>query len=333
MDFDLSRVMFICTANVLDTIPGPLRDRMEIIQLPGYTEEEKIQIARRYLVKRQLDANGLKADQASLTDAALSAIVRDYTREAGVRNLEREIGAVLRHAAMGIAEGQAQQVAADAADLPAILGARRFENEAALRTSLPGVATGLAWTPVGGDILFIEAAKVPGSGRLILTGQLGDVMKESARAALTLAKTFTGDSLEKLDIHVHVPACATPKDGPSAGVAMFLALVSLLTGKPVRSDVAMTGEVSLQGLVLPIGGVKEKTLAALRAGVHTVMLPRRNQKDLEDVPAEAREKLRFVWLDRVEDAVRCAIDRGQKTDEGHSAEDRRQGTEDRALAT
>jgi ATP-dependent Lon protease len=307
VDFDLSRVLFIGTANVLDTIPGPLRDRMEIIQLPGYTEEEKIEIARRYLVKRQLDANGLKPEQASLTDAALAAIVRDYTREAGVRNLEREIGSVLRRAAMQIAEGRAQHIEVDAADLAAILGARRFENELALRASVPGVATGLAWTPVGGDILFIEASKVPGSGRLILTGQLGDVMKESAQAALTLAKTWTGDSLEKIDVHVHVPAGATPKDGPSAGVAMFLALLSLLTGKPVRSDMAMTGEVSLRGLVLPIGGVKEKTLAALRAGIRIVMLPRRNQKDLEDVPAEAREKLQFVWLDRVEDAVHAAI--------------------------
>jgi ATP-dependent Lon protease len=307
MDFDLSRVMFICTANVLDTIPGPLRDRMEVIALPGYTEQEKIEIARRYLVKRQLEANGLKPDQASLTDAALAAIVRDYTREAGVRNLEREIGSVLRHVAMRVAEGQAQHVVVDEPDLAAILGPRRFENELALRTSVAGVATGLAWTPVGGDILFIEASKVPGSGRLILTGQLGDVMKESAQAALTLAKTWTGESLEKVDVHVHVPAGATPKDGPSAGVAMFVALVSLLTGKPVSSDVAMTGEVSLRGLVLPIGGVKEKTLAALRAGIRTVMLPRRNEKDLEDVPAEAREKLQFVWMDRVDDAVRCAI--------------------------
>jgi ATP-dependent Lon protease len=307
VDFDLSRVMFICTANVLDTIPGPLRDRMEIIQLPGYTEEEKIEIARRYLVKRQLDANGLKPGQASLTDAALAAIVRDYTREAGVRNLEREIGSTLRRVAMQIAEGQSQQVTVDAPELPAILGPRRFENELAQRTSVPGVATGLAWTPVGGDILFIEASKVPGSGRLILTGQLGEVMKESAQAALTLAKTWTGDALEKVDVHVHVPAGATPKDGPSAGVAMFLALVSLLTGKAVRSDVAMTGEISLRGLVLPIGGVKEKTLAALRAGIRTVMLPRRNEKDLEDVPAEAREKLQFVWLDRVEDAVHYAV--------------------------
>ncbi|MFU1927686.1 endopeptidase La [Bordetella hinzii] len=308
VDFDLSHVMFICTANALDTIPGPLRDRMEIIQLPGYTEEEKVQIARRYLVRRQLEANGLTPEQADITDAALAAIVGDYTREAGVRNLEREIGSTLRHAAMQIAEGKAEHVSIDVGDLAAILGPRRFENEVALRTSVAGVATGLAWTPVGGDILFIEASKVPGSGRLILTGQLGDVMKESAQTALTLAKTWSGDSLEKLDIHIHVPAGATPKDGPSAGVAMFVALASLLSGKPVSADVAMTGEVSLRGLVLPIGGVKEKTLAALRAGIKIVMLPRRNERDLEDVPAEARQKLRFVLLDRVEDAVKCAIE-------------------------
>ncbi|WP_256988328.1 endopeptidase La [Bordetella genomosp. 9] len=309
VDFDLSRVMFICTANVLDTIPGPLRDRMEIIQLPGYTEEEKIQIARRYLVRRQLEANGLKPEQVEITDAALRTIVEDYTREAGVRNLERELGAVLRHAAMQIAEGRQENLRVDTGDLSEPLGPRRFENEVALRTSVPGVATGLAWTPVGGDILFIEASKVPGGGRLILTGQLGDVMKESAQAALTLAKTWSGDALDKVDIHVHVPAGATPKDGPSAGVAMFVALASLLKGTPVRSDVAMTGEVSLRGLVLPIGGVKEKTLAALRAGITTVMLPRRNEKDLDDVPKEARDKLKFVLLDRVEDALDVALEK------------------------
>jgi len=307
VDFDLSRVMFITTANVLDTIPGPLRDRMEIIHLPGYTEEEKLEIAKRYLAKRQLESNGLKPEQAQITEAAIRQIVSDYTREAGVRNLEREIGSVFRSTAMKIAEGKADRVTVDAADLHGILGARKFENEVALRTAVPGVATGLAWTPVGGDILFIEASKVPGSGKLILTGQLGDVMKESAQAALTLAKTWVGESLEKTDIHVHVPAGATPKDGPSAGVAMFLALVSLLVGKPVRSDIAMTGEISLRGLVLPIGGVKEKTLAALRAGITTVMLPKRNEKDLEDVPADAKAKLEFVFLERVEDAIRCAI--------------------------
>ena len=308
VDFDLSKVMFIATANQLDTIPGPLRDRMEIIQLPGYTEEEKLEIARRYLVKRQLEANGLDAEQAVITEAALRRIIGEYTREAGVRNLEREVGAVLRRVAMRIAEGETGPITVDAGDLQAILGASKFENEVAQRAGLPGVATGLAWTPVGGDILFIESAKVPGSGKLILTGQLGDVMKESAQAALTLAKTWTGRKLDDVDIHVHVPAGATPKDGPSAGVAMFLSLVSLLTDKPVRADVAMTGEVSLRGLVMPIGGVKEKTLAALRAGITTVMLPRRNAKDLDDVPTEAREKMKFVLLDRVEDAVRTAID-------------------------
>jgi ATP-dependent Lon protease len=312
VDFDLSKVMFITTANMLDTIPGPLRDRMEIIQLPGYTEEEKLEIARRYLVKRQLEANGLlSADKAiedfTPGDDVLRAIIGDYTREAGVRNLEREIGAVLRHVAMQVAEGKAEKLHVSAADLHAILGPRRYENELAERTALPGVATGLAWTPVGGDILFIEAAKVPGKGRLTLTGQLGEVMKESAQAALTLARTTLGEPFDNVDIHVHVPAGATPKDGPSAGVAMFLAIVSLLMDVPVRADVAMTGEISLRGLVLPIGGVKEKTLAALRAGIKTVMLPKRNEKDLEDVPAEAKAKLEFVFLERVADAIRTAI--------------------------
>ena len=308
VDFDLSRVMFIATANVLDTIPGPLRDRMEVIQLQGYTEEEKLEIARRYLVKRQLEANGLKAEQVTVTDAAIRALIGGYTREAGVRNLEREIGSVFRSVAMKIAEGRAESVTVDAGDLHDILGARKFENELAQRSSVPGVATGLAWTPVGGDILFIEASKVPGSGKLILTGQLGDVMKESAQAALTLAKSYFDESLDKLDLHVHVPAGATPKDGPSAGTAMFIALVSLLSGRPIRADVAMTGEISLRGLVLPVGGIKEKVLAALRAGIGTVMLPRRNEKDLEDVPVSAREKLEFVFLENVADAVRCAMD-------------------------
>jgi ATP-dependent Lon protease len=307
VDFDLSRVMFIATANMLETIPGPLRDRMEVIQLPGYTEEEKVEIAKRYLVARQLEANGLKAEQASLTDAAIRSIIAEYTREAGVRNLEREIGSVLRHVAMQIAEGKAEKVVVDDNQVRETLGAQRFENEVALRTSVPGVATGLAWTPVGGDILFIEASKVPGNGKLILTGQLGDVMKESAQAALTLAKTMTGQTLDKVDLHVHVPAGATPKDGPSAGVAMFLSIASLLIGKPVKSEVAMTGEISLRGLVLPIGGVKEKVLAALRAGIKTVMLPARNRKDLDDVPQEARDKLEFVFLERVEQAVETAM--------------------------
>jgi ATP-dependent Lon protease len=319
VDFDLSKVMFIATANVLDTIPGPLRDRMEIIQLPGYTAEEKLEIAKRYLVKRQLDSNGLKPEQAAVSDEALRALVEDYTREAGVRNLERELGSVLRNVAMKFAEGTKDQVVVEEKDLHAILGARKFENEIALRASVPGVATGLAWTPVGGDILFIEANKVAGTGKLILTGQLGDVMKESAQAALTVAKGFIDAPYDKLDIHIHVPAGATPKDGPSAGVAMFLSLVSLLSGKPIRSDVAMTGEISLRGLVMPIGGLKEKTLAALRAGIKTVMVPRRNEKDLEDIPADAKAKLEFVLLDRVEDAVKCAIGELPATEEKKAA--------------
>ncbi|MGB8433109.1 MAG: endopeptidase La [Burkholderiales bacterium] len=310
--FDLSRAIFITTANMLDTIPGPLRDRMEIIQLPGYTAEEKLEIAKRYLVRRQLEANGLKIGQVTITDAALRAIIQDYTREAGVRNLEREIGSVLRNAATRIAEGNVDSVAIDSADLADILGAAKFEAEVALRTALPGVATGLAWTPVGGDILFVEASRTPGTGKLILTGQLGDVMKESAQAALTLMKSraeamnLPGD-FDKWDVHVHVPAGAIPKDGPSAGVAMFMALTSLFSGRTIRSDTAMTGEISLRGLVLPVGGIKEKVLAALRAGIETVMLPARNRKDLADVPQGARDRLRFVWLDTVDDAVRHAL--------------------------
>jgi ATP-dependent Lon protease len=312
--FDLSRVLFIGTANVLDTIPGPLRDRMEVLVLPGYTEEEKVQIARRYLVRRQLEANGLKPGQAEITDTALHAMVRDYTREAGCRNLEREIGAVLRHVAVRVAEGLAQEVRVDAGDLHEILGPRRFESELAMRTSVPGVATGLAWTPVGGDILFVEGARVPGHGKLILTGQLGDVMKESAQAALSLVKSKAGELgidtalFDKSDIHIHVPAGAIPKDGPSAGVAMYIALVSLLTHRTVRSDIAMTGEISLRGLVLPVGGIKEKTVAASQAGIHTVLLPARNRKDLEDIPQSAREQLEFVWLETVDDAVRVVFE-------------------------
>ena len=312
--FDLSKVLFIGTANVLDNIPGPLRDRMEIIELPGYTEEEKVEIGRRYLIQRQLKANGLSAEQATLSTDALRELVQSYTREAGVRNLEREIGAVLRSAAMKISEGIADQVAVDVNDLPAILGPRKFESELALRTSLPGVATGLAWTPVGGDILFIETSRAPGSGKLILTGQLGDVMKESAQAALSLVKAraerlgIAAKVFEENDIHLHVPAGAIPKDGPSAGVAMFVSLVSLLTERTVHSEVAMTGEISLRGLVLPIGGVKEKSLAALRAGIRTVLLPKRNQKDLEDIPASAREQLNFIWLETVDDALAAALD-------------------------
>jgi ATP-dependent Lon protease len=323
--FDLSRVMFIATANVLDPIPGPLRDRMEVLELPGYTEDEKVQIARRYLVSRQLEANGLTPGQAEITDAALHVTVRDYTREAGCRNLEREIGAVLRHVAVQIAEGLAQQVMVDADGLHEILGPRRFESELAMRTSVPGVATGLAWTPVGGDILFVEGARVAGHGKLILTGQLGDVMKESAQAALSLVKSKAGglgidtELFDKSDIHIHVPAGAIPKDGPSAGVAMYIALVSLLTHCTVRSDIAMTGEISLRGLVLPVGGIKEKTVAASQAGIRTVLLPARNKKDLEDIPESARKQLEFVWLETVDDAVRAAFEDGTVASPGAAA--------------
>ena len=312
--FDLSRVVFITTANVLDTIPGPLRDRMEIISLAGYTASEKLQIASRYLVRRQLEANGLQEGQAEITPAALGEIVEHYTREAGVRGLEREIGKVLRHAAVRIAEGATGPIRIDRGDLAAILGAPVFESEVAMRTSMPGVATGLAWTPVGGDILFVEATRIPGHGKLILTGQLGDVMRESAQAALSIVKNRAASlgidaaEFEKSDIHIHVPAGATPKDGPSAGVAMFMALTSLMTNRTIRSDTAMTGEISLRGLVLPVGGIKEKAVAAARAGLKRVMLPARNRRDYDDIPEEARNQLEFIWLERVEEAMAAALD-------------------------
>jgi len=311
--FDLSKVVFIATANILDTVPGPLLDRMEVMQLSGYTISEKLQIAERYLVPRQREANGLTAEQCAITEEALRTIIKDYTREAGVRNLEREIGSVLRNVAVRIAEGSVERAIIDSVDVARILGPRRFEAEQALRTSVPGVATGLAWTPVGGDILFIEATRTPGNGKLILTGQLGEVMKESAQAALSLAKSKYRELgvepklFETSDIHVHVPAGAVPKDGPSAGVAMFTALASLLTGRPVRSDLAMTGEISLRGLVLPVGGIKEKVLAAMLAGLRTVMLPARNRKDWDDIPEEARQALELVWLETVDQALSTAL--------------------------
>ena len=313
--FDLSRVVFLATANMLDTIPGPLQDRMEIISLPGYTEDEKLEIARRYLVRRQIEANGLKPEQAEIEIDALRLMIKGYTREAGVRALEREIGKALRHAAVEIAEGTSSKVTISANDLTAVLGQPRFEGEIAMRTSVPGVATGLAWTPVGGDILFIEATRIPGKGGLILTGQLGDVMRESVQAALTLVKSRAAQLgidpalFEKSDIHVHVPAGATPKDGPSAGVAMFTALTSLLTSRTVRSDTAMTGEISLRGLVLPVGGIKEKVVAAAAAGLTRVMLPARNRRDFDDIPQGAREQLQFIWLERVDDAVAEALEK------------------------
>ncbi len=311
--FDLSRVLFIATANQLDTIPGPLRDRMEVVQLSGYTAEEKQAIARRYLLPRQQAQNGLAEGDVEVDDDALASIIGDYTREAGVRSLEREVGAVFRSAAVRVAEGGAERpIRIGTESLPAILGPSRFDPEVAGRAAMPGVATGLAWTPVGGDILFIESSRMPGGGRLILTGQLGDVMKESAQAALSLVKSRAEQlgiepSLFEGDIHVHVPAGAIPKDGPSAGVAMFMSLASLLLRRAVDPAVAMTGEISLRGLVLPVGGIREKVVAAARAGITTVMLPARNRRDWDDIPPSARDKLRFVWLETVDDAVRAAL--------------------------
>ena len=356
LHFDLSRVVFIATANIIDNVPAPVRDRMEVIELPGYTLEEKLQIARHYLVQRQRETCGLQPGQVELTDAALREIAAHHTREAGVRQLEREIGRVMRHAAMRVAQGLPGSSASapsahgaeataltplspspspargeggagtaqgpiriDAVDLEPILGPPPYEHETALRAGLPGVATGLAWTATGGDILFIEATRVPGNDKLILTGQLGDVMKESVQAALTLVKSrgasfgISASAFEHTDVHVHVPAGAIPKDGPSAGVAMFIALASLFSNRPVRPDVAMTGEISLRGLVLPVGGIKEKVLAALRAGVRTVLLPARNRKDLVDVPETARAQLEIIWLEQVDDALVAALgDRRQR---------------------
>jgi ATP-dependent Lon protease len=317
VDFDLSRVVFICTANMLDTIPGPLLDRMEVIRLSGYTESEKVEIAQRHLIPRQLKENGLSPEQCFMTEAAIRAVIRAYTREAGVRSLEREIGSVFRNVAMRIAEGSAREIRVDAEDIPGVLGPERFEAEVAQRTTIPGVATGLAWTPVGGDILFVEASVVPGKGRLTLTGQLGEVMKESAQAALSLVRAkqrelgIEAGTLENNDVHVHVPAGAIPKDGPSAGVTMFVALSSAFTGRPVRPDIAMTGEISLRGLVLPVGGIKEKVLSAMHAGIKTVMLPARNKRDYEEIPEEARQGLQFIWLETVDQALEHAL--GGKT--------------------
>jgi ATP-dependent Lon protease len=312
--FDLSKVLFIGTANVLDAIPAPLRDRMEIIELTGYTEEEKLQIAQRYLLARQLKANGLKPEQVQVSEEALRRLIVDYTREAGVRSLERQIGALLRNAAVTIASGGTQSVSIDADEVARILGAARFESDVALRTSVPGVATGLAWTPAGGDILFIESSRVRGSGKLILTGQLGDVMKESAQAAVTWVKSqadrlgINPALLDNSDLHIHVPAGAIPKDGPSAGVAIATSLASLLTQRTVRSDVAMTGEISLRGVVMPVGGIKEKCVAAARAGIRTVILPARNRRDLEDIPQSVRSKLDFVWAEKIDDVLARALE-------------------------
>jgi ATP-dependent Lon protease len=318
LEFDLSEVMFIATANILDTVPGPLQDRMETIELAGYTLEEKKHIARRYLVPRQIEANGLRPSQIEFSDSALAAIIEEYTREAGVRNLERQIGTICRKVARGVAEGKGGngKVKVSAKRARELLGRRRFFAEQRRRTKDPGVATGLAWTPTGGDVLFIEATSMPGSGSLTITGQLGDVMKESAQAALSyvrghwrqIAPELDEDWFAGHDIHIHVPAGAVPKDGPSAGVAMTVALASLIGGRPVRNDVAMTGEVTLTGQVLPIGGLKEKSLAAQRAGIKRVLVPERNEGDVAEIPEHERSELEFVYVDEVAKAIEAALE-------------------------
>jgi ATP-dependent Lon protease len=316
LEFDLSDVMFIATANILDTVPVPLQDRMETIELAGYTLDEKKHIARRYLVPRQIEANGLKPSQIEFADPALVAIIEEYTREAGVRNLERQVGTVCRKVAREVAEGRADgKVRVSAKRARELLGRRRFFAEQRRRTKDPGVATGLAWTPTGGDVLFIEATAMPGSGRLTITGQLGDVMRESAQAALSYVRGHRAEISAELaedwfaenDIHVHVPAGAVPKDGPSAGVAMTVALASLISGRPVRNDVAMTGEVTLTGQVLPIGGLKEKSLAAQRAGIKRVIVPGRNEGDVDEIPEHERSELEFVYVDEVSRAIDAAL--------------------------
>jgi len=311
--FDLSGVMFIGTANYTEPIPPALHDRMEIIELPGYTESEKLNIAKKYLVPRQLAENGLSKNQLTIKDEAILAIIRSYTREAGVRNLERDIAAVCRAVATEIAKGRKKRATIDTKDLAKILGPVRFESELALRTGIPGVATALAYTPVGGELLFIESATMAGKGNLQLTGHIGDVMKESAQAAFTIVRAnaknlkIDPDRFKKFDYHIHVPAGAIPKDGPSAGVAMFTSLVSLLLGKPTRPDVAMTGEITLRGLVLPVGGLKEKILAAKQAGIKTVILPQRNKKDIPEVPKEAKKNLKFQFVKNTNDVLKLAL--------------------------
>ncbi len=311
--FDLSSVMFIGTANYTEPVPPALRDRMEVIELPGYTETEKLNIAKKYLVPRQFKEHGLKKNQLTIKDEALLSVIRSYTREAGVRNLERNIAAICRAVATDIAKDNKRRATIDKGDLAKILGPTQFESELALRTGIPGVATALAYTPVGGELLFIESASMPGKGQLQLTGQIGDVMKESAQAAFSIVKAnakklkINTDRFSKSDYHIHVPAGAIPKDGPSAGIAMFTSLVSLLLQKPTRPDVAMTGEITLRGLVLPIGGLKEKILAAKQAGIKTVILPARNKKDLPEVPKEAKKGLQFKFVKNTSEALKIAL--------------------------
>jgi ATP-dependent Lon protease len=318
--FDLSKVMFICTANDPDRIPGPLLDRMEVIQLAGYTEDEKLQIAKRYLVPRQIERNGLRKSWISFTDQALRRVIADYTREAGVRGLEREIGSICRKIARDVAESgdsrPPKKVTITPDRVRELLGRPRVHAEAKRRTQQPGVATGLAWTPVGGDVLFIEASATPGTGKLLLTGQLGDVMKESAQAALTWVKAHSHQIARELedawftdhDVHVHVPAGATPKDGPSAGITIATALASLISHRQVRDEVAMTGEITLTGQVLPIGGLKEKALAAQRNDLRTIIAPALNEPDAEDIPEHLRRRLRFVWVTEISQVLETALD-------------------------
>ena len=316
--FDLSKVMFITTANILDPIPPALRDRMEVLDLPGYTEEEKLKIAKEFLVPKQLEAHGLTDTHIKFEDGAIRRLTLEYTREAGVRNLEREIANICRAVAKRVAEGQEGLAIIRAEDVPAYLGPVKFFSEVAERTSEPGVATGLAWTPTGGDILFVEATRMKGRKTFSLTGQLGEVMKESAQAALSYVRArakalkIPEDFFDHSDIHIHVPAGAIPKDGPSAGVTMFTALTSLLTGRPVRSDVALTGEITLRGLVLPVGGIKEKVLAANRAGITTVILPKRNEKDLEEVPEEVKKRMKFHFVQRMDEVIDLALQKKPK---------------------
>jgi ATP-dependent Lon protease len=306
--------MFVTTANVLDPIPAPLRDRMEVIELAGYTEEEKLQIARRHLIPKQLRENGLTEENLSFDDEALLNIIRAYTHEAGLRNLEREIGRVCRKIARAITEGRTEPVLCTVAKVHEFLGPEKFFSEVAERSDEPGVAIGLAWTPNGGDILFIESTRMSGQKGLTLTGHLGEVMKESAQAALSWIRSradrlgIPPDFFESSDIHLHVPAGAIPKDGPSAGVTMATSLASLLTGRPVRPNLAMTGEITLRGKVMPVGGIKEKVLAARRAGIDTVILPQRNEKDLEDVPESARRSMRFVFVDTMDEVLENALE-------------------------
>jgi ATP-dependent Lon protease len=314
--FDLSQVMFITTANSLDPIPAPLRDRMEIIQISSYTEKDKVEIAKGYLIPRQLLENGLRKKEARFSVAAIRTLIRSYTREAGVRNLEREIGSVFRKVVTRIAEGKEKVIKITPELVKEFLGRPRFyrTEEISTRTSLPGVVTGLAWTPTGGDLLFIEATKMPGGKGFQLSGSLGDVMQESAKAALSYVRSRAAklgipeDFFTTTDIHLHVPAGAQPKDGPSAGVTMATALVSLLTGKPIKSDVGMTGEITLRGQVMPVGGIKEKMLAAHRAGLKTIILPERNEADLEDLPEEVRKKLNFKFVKTVDQVLQYALE-------------------------